>query len=544
MPVSPSNPGGLRGPVFTTPGQGPDLVNPGELIGGASPSSLAVTPSTPATNLWRQVVSGCTVTPAAGGGLAVDVAGGVIAYDGANEGVQPVTSLAIAAADPLLDRYDLVVADNSSPPVVSVLTGTPGLGSAPSDVTKVSLGVVPVPAGATSISTVHSVIITPERVQHINTPQLLLSQSWLYTFVSGALANADPGGQCFGFDATLNASIAHMYIDYAASAQGVVSNGVSFSRWLLALIDIGSFFLMIWDRTDATNWWLCEVTSFTDHSTYADLGITFEAMAVGPPALSPHLPNSNLGCFVQFWGFAPPAATVSSVFGRTGAVVAVKGDYSGCLIKRTIYTSGTSATHTFDTAAHTADMTLVGGGAGGGGATAASGDNAPAGGGGAGGILRKLLTLAAATATYTVGALGGGGNATSDGTAGGDTTLVHNSVTYTAAHGVGGKHATASATPQILLGGAGGATTNGDANSTIGDAGDPGFSVAATVGVSGEGGDALPFGTGGQGVNTTTTGNAAAGHGAGGAGALGVNSAIGQTGGAGVGGLVIIDEYT
>ena len=221
---------------------------------------------------------------------------------------------------------------------------------------------------------------------------------------------------------------------------------------------------------------------------------------------------------------------------------------TGCFVKRTIYTSGSAATHTWDARTTQAIVRMVGAGGGGGGAKAGgvSGNQGAGGGGAAGGYLEKLLTAidvtATPTATYTVGSKGTGGTGSSgsNGNTGNDSTLVFNAVTYTAKGGLGGNGVTVSAT-NSTLGGDGQAPTNGDVN-VKGQPGGSGFASGSTICASGQGGGG-PFGQGAIGAHSVGAGNAAQGNGAGGSGGV-ASSAASNNGGDGTDGIIVIDEYT
>ena len=210
------------------------------------------------------------------------------------------------------------------------------------------------------------------------------------------------------------------------------------------------------------------------------------------------------------------------------------------LLRRTEYTTGTAATHTFLTEADQYQLTMVGGGGGGGGAAGGAAASAVGSGGGAGEILddENLLTIGAATATYTVGALGAGGTAgDNDGSAGGATSFG----AYTANGGAGGLGGADSATPTIELGGAGGVGGNGVA----GDPGAPSIRVAALMAASGKGGRGLLGPGGDTKVNTNAAGNVASvgSYGSGGGGGIQTASITARAGGDGTGGLVVVTEW-
>lgn len=205
----------------------------------------------------------------------------------------------------------------------------------------------------------------------------------------------------------------------------------------------------------------------------------------------------------------------------------------------TIYTTGTAQTWTVPTALRVSGakfkVTVIGGGGQGGGSNTTSGQ--VGGGGGAGGCAVKWLTYVSGqtTATYTVGAAGSGAAANTTGNNGTASTFVYNAVTYTGGLGVGGTLNAA--------GGAGGTGTNGDIN-IPGQDGANGGVMAATSNYIGNGGNApLGYGFGGQMPVTAAgaTGLAGYGYGAGGSGGRTGTGVTARAGGAGTGGIIIIE---
>jgi hypothetical protein len=214
----------------------------------------------------------------------------------------------------------------------------------------------------------------------------------------------------------------------------------------------------------------------------------------------------------------------------------------GRLLKRTVLTSGTS----FTTGASTNSILvrMVGGGGGGAGCTSVASAASAGGGGGAGGYAEKLFAVAPNTAyTYAIGAAGTGvsGAGGNNGTA---STFAVGATTVTANGGSGAPVATAVTTLVAYAGGAGAAiSTNGDVNSA-GQPGAPGVTliVATPIVASGAGG-ATPFGAGGNGLAAVGAGNNGLGFGSGGGGAATGASTV-RTGGNGVGGVIVVDEFS
>lgn len=178
-------------------------------------------------------------------------------------------------------------------------------------------------------------------------------------------------------------------------------------------------------------------------------------------------------------------------------------------------------------------VTLVGGGAAGGGCAATgSGATACGGGGGAGGYLQRFFDADSLDATTTI-TIGQGGSGVSNGTGGNGTATVFG--TASAPGGFGGNAGGADA-----VGGSGG--TPATPPGAISIPGEGGSSAQLVIG--GRGGS-NPLGSGGRPGNPAQagTGLGGQGFGAGGGGAGQGGSQPARTGGAGTGGIVIIDVF-
>jgi hypothetical protein len=218
----------------------------------------------------------------------------------------------------------------------------------------------------------------------------------------------------------------------------------------------------------------------------------------------------------------------------------VKYSYPRAIVKQTVYTSGSSATHTFQAGIGGALIEGIAGGGGGGGASFSSPNMGFGAGGAAGGFFSKYVSVALTTLTYTVGGGGSAGaNTGGTGGTGSDTVVVHNSVTYTAKGGLGGVGQAAGTTLDAALGGAGVAGTNGDMLSP-GACGQNSVRFSGILGSSGAGAASI-YGGGGAARKTNGNGNNGTGYGSGGGGAAAVSAST--TGGLGAGGIVIITEY-
>jgi hypothetical protein len=187
---------------------------------------------------------------------------------------------------------------------------------------------------------------------------------------------------------------------------------------------------------------------------------------------------------------------------------------------------------------------LVGGGGAGGGAGITGAAQASAGGGGSGGNYSKsIITSPSATYTYTVPA-GGTGVSAAAGNNGNDALFG----TLVAKGGVGGDLGAVGSAPTAF------ASSNGSAPQAsgnvgdfivLGEAGQPGLAVSASLSdIGGAGGNSV-FGGGALATRSIgSAGNAGGNYGGGGSGGVQVqNNASGRAGGNGGNGLIIVTEY-
>jgi hypothetical protein len=209
---------------------------------------------------------------------------------------------------------------------------------------------------------------------------------------------------------------------------------------------------------------------------------------------------------------------------------------TGGLVKTTIYTSGGSP-YTWTPQADTAIIVVevLGDGGGGGWSTPGSG-TCIGGGGGAGGYARSTIPAATygASKTVTVGS-GGAGGTSGAGIAGTGSSF---GSLVTANGGGGGQSGYGAST--FSQGGVGG-TASGDL-ATPGANGGYGISVATINGMGGAGANSI-YGAGGL-PGLLSAGGSATGYGAGGGGSDTAGGFVPAVGGAGSGGLVIVNEYT
>lgn len=216
---------------------------------------------------------------------------------------------------------------------------------------------------------------------------------------------------------------------------------------------------------------------------------------------------------------------------------------AGRFLGTTVLTSGTSFTTGLQT--NRIKVRLVAGGGAGGGVSTGVGQGGGAGGGSAGGYAEKTFAVLPNTAyTYAIGAGGTAGTAGNNpGNAGGITTFAVGALTVTANGGLGGPAMAAGAATLFALGAASPAVSvNGDVNSG-GAPGASGIRVSQLICQSGMGGSG-PFGAGGLMVIAQNSGQSGVGFGAGGSGGVCINNGGDVAGGAGLGGMIAVDEFT
>lgn len=231
------------------------------------------------------------------------------------------------------------------------------------------------------------------------------------------------------------------------------------------------------------------------------------------------------------------------VLDSTALVFGLQSAGEGLIRAPQVITSGVGQTYTPPTNCTRIMVECLGGGGGGGGSATGAGTSGGGGGGAAGAYARKYYSTAGATFTYTVGVKGTGGAAGNNaGNAGADTTFTDGTTLVTAKGGNGGAGSAGSASILAGLGGAGVIATNGDENG-VGENGDGGMTLSATLAVGGKGGGSGRFGTGGQAKITQGGGNAATGRGSGGGGGAMLNNGGTVAGGDGTDGLIVVHEY-
>ncbi len=251
-------------------------------------------------------------------------------------------------------------------------------------------------------------------------------------------------------------------------------------------------------------------------------------------------------CFLQVDDTEITAVVVNNASGDSAAAEAAAKAYADVLPGRLLGTViGSGGSYTPSIGCTHALIRLQAGGGGGGGADTAAVSGAAGGGGSAGGYLEVYVPVShAVPLTISIGAAGSAGAAAAGtGGDGGDTTIVVGATTYTAKGGKGGIGSVGGTTINSVLGGDSPTiSTNGDVNSG-GSPGSPGLTMTGLLASSGAGGSSV-FGAGGNGKNTQSAGSVGVGHGSGGSGGCCVNGGAAAAGGAGLIGLIVIQEYT
>lgn len=216
------------------------------------------------------------------------------------------------------------------------------------------------------------------------------------------------------------------------------------------------------------------------------------------------------------------------------------GQAGGRLINTQVFTA--SGTYTPTPGTSRVKATVVGGGGGGGASNITGAGQAACGvSGGGGGWAIGWVTVNFPNAPVTVGAAGAAGiSQVSDGTSGTASTFSG----LTGGGGGGGANGNAAATPTVYGAANGGTGTGGSLVNGNGSGAANGISASAVAVIAGASGGSLYGGSVGFGtVSGSAPGRAGGAPGAGGCGAAGAQNAAAQPGGAGAGGIVIIEEY-
>lgn len=263
------------------------------------------------------------------------------------------------------------------------------------------------------------------------------------------------------------------------------------------------------------------------------------------PTAANRLRASN---FVDVVGTRIQAIVFYGGVGSRWSVVSAPTIPAGRLLARTVYITGSAATHNLQAATTRFIVKLQAGGSGGTGTAISTATNIAAGTPGAAGSYaeRTFNVVAGVTSgTYTVGAAGAAGNnAGAASGAGGNTSFTYNAVAATALGGPASANVLANGLSLLTALGAAapGVSTNCDLATTA-PGGEPTVRLSGTVCWTGKGGSSS-FGNGGDPRITAGAGVAATGLGSGGGAGLSINASAAVTGGAGTGGFIIVEEYS
>lgn len=242
-------------------------------------------------------------------------------------------------------------------------------------------------------------------------------------------------------------------------------------------------------------------------------------------------------------GTTQTCSSGSAVTALSGTGITTCSTRTGELIDTQIFTSSGSYTPTSGT--NTVVVEMVGGGGGGGGGTGAASSASVGGGGGSGVYLKLYITGVTSGGTVTIGGGGSGGSAGNHpGSAGTATSIIINSVTYTAENGLGGAGMTnAGANFSAAVGGGfqSGSSTGSAVIATAGGGGTSGITDEGLAVAFGGAGGSNPLGYGAPTVSFASAGSNGTGYGAGGGGAAATSSSL--AGGNGTNGVVIVYEY-
>lgn len=207
------------------------------------------------------------------------------------------------------------------------------------------------------------------------------------------------------------------------------------------------------------------------------------------------------------------------------------------------FSANGSGNYTTPAGAKLLKVTCIGGGGGGGGALTGAAASSAAGGGGAGATLVKWIFAPISTYPFVCGPGGAGGVAGNNAGTAGTATTFGTALLNAGGGAAGGGGGTAVAVVTFQgTGGLGGTTSTGDLNEPGGQ-GLFGFTLSAAQARSGDGG-ASSLGAGGQGKqNTQSAGGNGVAVGSGGSGGLALNGGASVAGGAGLDGMIFVEEF-
>lgn len=269
------------------------------------------------------VQQGCLVAAQLTPDMTVSVASGIVinANTAAAVTAQNVT---ITAADPTLDRYDVISVNSAGTPTATA--GTPSASPVPPESSDVVIANVLVYSQANALytGTITSSVIQDVRI-FIQAP--MVANTLAYTFLSGAQTNVDPGTGKFGFDGATNGAIQHIYLNQLPATLPGSSAHVDTpaTEWFSSFLT--PYYLRIWSRQDPGRWWVGIVTSAANRT--AGLGSAPIDVSVVPIAQSYY----PVGAFPPFSSQAP--------FLLTDALDCIF-EFNGCVPNSAVYTTASS----------------------------------------------------------------------------------------------------------------------------------------------------------------------------------------------------------
>lgn len=340
---------------------------------------------------------------------------------------------------------------------------------------------------------------------------------------------------------------------YSANNHGVMLSGVSSVMTVLAPDSSASKVLKSGGASANPSWLAYDNANTVSTLVARDGSGNFSAGTI--TAALTGAASGNLSATANQYGLVTSgAANVATVIApdasatkwlKSGGASAVPAwtAHTGMTVQR--FTTGTAATYTKPSAAVALKVLVLGGGGAGGGGAATGGANGTAAGGGAGGgWSMSWISSPSATYTYTVGAGGTPGTAgNNNGNNGGNSTFSYSSMVGTG--GTGGAGSNTCTGPVFCSAQAGPSLGTGGDLVGSGSFGAAGTMLGSSGGqlLSGRGGDSL-LGTGGTPCQSCNgNGTAGNGYGSGGSGSGSGNNLAAFAGGAGTGGIIIVEEY-